>query len=229
MKMSSCKKSSPLKYYGGLSFGCNVFLRCHTDNDFTMSMAHIHLKGKDQYTLTDNVVVYFCFPTLGVAVPLQPGDFLLFNAQIPHCVSSRCKHTDQIMVKHQDQKWDDLVDENKRLKLELRKLLSSNSRGTNGDIRKDNDWNGEEVNLLDRVSLFCCDYLFPQFKFLSDNWQKYDAKNENSLSYFVGAKMKMNHMNRYKDLWERVFVPTIPLKYQTICCNLNNAIKWIQG
>ncbi len=30
-------------------------------------------------------------------------------------------------VKHQDQKWDDLVDENKRLKLELRKLLSSNS------------------------------------------------------------------------------------------------------
>ncbi len=30
-------------------------------------------------------------------------------------------------VKHQDQKWDDLVDENKRLKLELRRLLLSNS------------------------------------------------------------------------------------------------------
>ncbi len=30
-------------------------------------------------------------------------------------------------VKHQDQTWDDLVDENKRLKLELRKLLLSNS------------------------------------------------------------------------------------------------------
>ncbi len=64
-------------------------------------------------------------------------------------------------VKHQDQKWDDLVDENKRLKSELRKLLPSNSQGTKGDIRKDNDWNGEEVNLLDRVSLFCRDYLFP--------------------------------------------------------------------
>ena len=96
--MSSCKKSSALKYYGGLAFGCNLFLRCHTDDDFTMSMAHVHLKGKDQYSLSDNVVVYFCFPTLGVAVPLRPGDFLLFNAQIPHCVSSRCKHTDQIMV-----------------------------------------------------------------------------------------------------------------------------------
>ncbi len=130
-------------------------------------------------------------------------------------------------VKHQDQKWDDLVDENKRLKSELRKSLSSNSRGTKGDIRKKNDWNHEEVNLLDRVSLFCRDYLFPQFKFLSDNWQKYDAENENSLSYFVGAKMKMNHMNIYEDLWERVFVPTIRLKYQTIRCNLNNAIKRI--
>jgi hypothetical protein len=87
-----------LKYYGGLAFGCNLFLRCHTNDDFTMSMAQVHLKGKDQYTLADDVVVYFYFPALGVAVTFRPGDFLLFNAQIPHCVSSRCKHTDQIMV-----------------------------------------------------------------------------------------------------------------------------------
>ena len=131
------------------------------------------------------------------------------------------------IIKRKEQELDELVDENKRLKLELRKALSSNSRGTKGDIRKDNDWNGEEVNLSDRVSLFCRDYLFPQFKFLSDDWQKYDAENENSLSYFVGKKMKMNSMNRFEDLWERVFVPTIRLKYQTIRCNLNNAIKQI--
>jgi hypothetical protein len=149
------------------------------------------------------------------------------NGQMGKTVDSKEVKCLKDSVKHQDQKWDDLVDENKRLKLELRKSLSSNSRGTKGDIRKDNDWNGEEVNLLDRVSLFCRDYLCPRFKFLSDNWQKYDAKNENTLSYFVGTKMKMNHMNRYEDLWERVFVPTIRLKYQTICCNLNNAIKWI--
>jgi len=55
-------------------------------------------------------------------------------------------------VKHKDQKWDELVDENKRLKLELRKVLSSNRRGAKGDIRKDNDWNGEEVNFQTRWS-----------------------------------------------------------------------------
>jgi hypothetical protein len=130
-------------------------------------------------------------------------------------------------IKRKDQEWDELVEENKRLKSELRKALSSNSKVTKGDIRKDNDWNGEEVNLSDRVSLFCRDYLFPRFKFLSDDWQKYDAENENSLSYFVGKRMKMNSMNRYEDLWETVFVPTIRLKYQTIRCNLNNAIKQI--
>jgi hypothetical protein len=61
-----------------------------------MSMAQIHLKRKDVYKIDDNVVVYFCFPTLGVAVPLRPGDFLLFNALIPHCVSSRCRQDNDI-------------------------------------------------------------------------------------------------------------------------------------
>jgi hypothetical protein len=54
------------------------------------------LNGKDKYEVDDDIVVYFCFPTLGVAVPLQPGDFLLFNALISHCVSSRCRQDDNI-------------------------------------------------------------------------------------------------------------------------------------
>ncbi len=43
------------------------------------------------------MVTYFCFPTIGVAVPLRPGDFLLFNAKLPHCISSRCKFEDEIL------------------------------------------------------------------------------------------------------------------------------------
>jgi hypothetical protein len=61
-----------------------------------MSIAQVHLKGKDKYEFHDDVVVYFCFPTLGVAVPLRPGDFLLFNTLIPHCILSLCKQTDNI-------------------------------------------------------------------------------------------------------------------------------------
>jgi len=96
MSMPSSSHKSTLKYYGGLAFGCNVFLRCHTDNDYTMSMVQVQSKGKVKYNIEDDVVVYFCFPTLGVAVPLRPGDFLLLNALIPHCVLSRCRQAEEI-------------------------------------------------------------------------------------------------------------------------------------
>jgi hypothetical protein len=69
MNRTASSHESQLKCYGGLPFGCNVFLQCHTDHDFTMSMAQIHLKGKEQYNVDDNAVVYFCFSMLGVAVP----------------------------------------------------------------------------------------------------------------------------------------------------------------
>ncbi len=74
-----------------------VFLQCHTYLDYTMSIAQVHLKEKDKYELHDDIVVYLCFPTLGVVVPLHPGDFLLFNALIPHCILSWCKQTDNII------------------------------------------------------------------------------------------------------------------------------------
>jgi hypothetical protein len=60
----STKAISPAKYFGCIAFGCNVFLRCHTDNDFTLSMAHILLDGIDCYDFDDDIVVYFflvCF------------------------------------------------------------------------------------------------------------------------------------------------------------------------
>jgi hypothetical protein len=98
MKSPFSSTESSLNYYGGLAFGSNVFLRCHTDEDFIMSMVNVHLKGMRQYSTSDPIVVYFCFPTLGVAVPLRPGNFLLFNPLIPHCVSSRCRHFDKIMI-----------------------------------------------------------------------------------------------------------------------------------
>ena len=86
------------QFFGGIAFGTNVFLRCHTDADFTMSIIQVFLKGKSVYLSNDDVVVYFCFPTIGVAVPLCPGDYLLFNACIPHCISSRCKVKEDIIV-----------------------------------------------------------------------------------------------------------------------------------
>jgi hypothetical protein len=64
------KTMSSSKYFGGIDYGCNVFLCCHTNADFTMSISQVFLKGRNRYKIDDEVVVYFCFPTLGVVVPL---------------------------------------------------------------------------------------------------------------------------------------------------------------
>jgi hypothetical protein len=76
--------------YSGIAFGVNVFLRAHVDDDYTYSVIQVHIDNMD-YAVDDEVVCYFCFPCLGVAVPLHPGDFLLINALEYHCISSRCK------------------------------------------------------------------------------------------------------------------------------------------
>jgi len=83
------------RYYNGLGFGLNVFLRSHIDRDFTMSIVQAHIDNHD-YQLNDRIVVYFAFPRIGIAVALRPGDFLLFDPQEPHSISSRCKAEDEI-------------------------------------------------------------------------------------------------------------------------------------
>lgn len=82
--------------FNGIAFGVNIHLRAHVDNDFTYSTIQVHV-NEVEYGLEDKVVCYFCFPRLGVAVPMRPGDFLLINALEYHCVSSRCSDDDDVL------------------------------------------------------------------------------------------------------------------------------------
>lgn len=82
--------------FGAFAFGRNVYLPAHIDQDFTYSIVTVHLR-KERYTPDDKVVVYFCFPRLGVAIPMKPGDVLIFNPQEPHAISSRCCEDDDII------------------------------------------------------------------------------------------------------------------------------------
>ncbi len=60
-----------------------------------MSIVQAHIDNHD-YQLNDRIVCYFAFPRIGIAVALRPGDFLLFDPQEPHSISSRCKAEDEI-------------------------------------------------------------------------------------------------------------------------------------
>ena len=91
---SSSSNQHSARYYNGAGFGVNVFLRCHIDNDFTMSIVQVHMDRC--YQDDDPIVCYFCFPQIGCAVALWPGNIFMFNPQEPHCISSWCNSDDQV-------------------------------------------------------------------------------------------------------------------------------------
>jgi len=93
--MSSSCNLHPNKIFGAIAFGINVHLSCHKDHDYTWSVVSVHLHDY-QYNSVDRIVAYFCFPRLGVAVPLRPGDLLVFNPTEPHAISSRCNSEDTV-------------------------------------------------------------------------------------------------------------------------------------
>ena len=97
VRMRSTNGDSGPRIYQGIAVGENTFLSVHTDDDTTYSIVTAHVEGVS-YTNDDNVVLYFGFPALGIAVPIRPGDLLIFNPQQPHAVSSRCKSNQTVLA-----------------------------------------------------------------------------------------------------------------------------------
>ncbi len=83
------------KIFSGMAFGKIVYLSRYEDQHFTASsiLVHIHVH---QYKLINQIIDYFWFPRLVVAVALRPGDILIFNLLEPHAISSRCQIDDII-------------------------------------------------------------------------------------------------------------------------------------
>ncbi len=78
-----------------MAFEKKNHLRCHVDDDFCHSIMTVHVNGK-KYEDGDSVVIYFGFPRLGLAVPLRPGDALIFNPREEHALSSRCDNETEV-------------------------------------------------------------------------------------------------------------------------------------
>lgn len=101
-KTLSRKKGSKLAdatIFGALAFGRNVYLNAHLDADYCYSIVTGHRRlsdGENGYSVDDEVIHYFVFPRYGMAVPLRPGDILIFNPQEYHCISSRVSEEEDV-------------------------------------------------------------------------------------------------------------------------------------
>jgi hypothetical protein len=88
-------------------------------------------------------------------------------------------------------------------------------------------WTGEEMNFAETVNHFCKYFLFPRYKLLKDGLQDVLPERPTSLYLLCMQKLKIPKGADEREIWERVIVPSIRMKYTNIKCNLNNDIKSI--
>jgi DNA polymerase sigma len=80
-----------------------------------------------------------------------------------------------------DERCRELESKVKSLERVITVLKTNSDRKTKRQLRIDNAWDGEEVNLSDKVSDWVKAYLFPRYKFLKDGWMEY-SNDDKSLS-----------------------------------------------
>ncbi len=110
------------------------------------------------------------------------------------------------------------------LELELSKT-KVNSKMNKTKVQEELKWTGEETTFVETVILFCQYFLFPNFKFLKDEWKEILPEKKNSLYLLCMRHLRNPEGANESDIWERVIVPSIMRKYQHMKCNLNNDIK----
>ncbi len=112
------------------------------------------------------------------------------------------------------------------LELEISKSKKAN-RHNKRKVREEYQWTREETNLDETVNHFCKNFLFLRYKFLKDGWQDVLPERPTSLYSLCMQKLKIPKRADKRDIWERVIVPSIRMKYSNMKCNLNNDIKSI--
>ena len=75
--------------YVSLATSKNYRAPPHVDKDFFLSLHQVNVDRTGSYELNEDIVQYMCFPGIGLAVGLRPGDVLIFNPGTYHCLSEK--------------------------------------------------------------------------------------------------------------------------------------------
>ena len=75
--------------YVSLATSKNYRAPAHVDKDFFLSLHQANVYKRGVYELNEGIVQYMCFPEVGIAVGLRPGDLLIFNPGTYHCLSEK--------------------------------------------------------------------------------------------------------------------------------------------
>jgi hypothetical protein len=74
------------KFVAAMASSVDYSAPAHVDDDYLFS---IHQLNVDGCLASNEIVQCFCFPTYGFAIGLRPGDIILFNPHVYHCLSEK--------------------------------------------------------------------------------------------------------------------------------------------
>jgi hypothetical protein len=112
----------------------------------------------------------------------------------------------------------------KKLQAEVHSLRNK-TRPNKSSLRSSNNWTAGEINFAEDVNTFVREFLFPRYKFLRYGWQNYLPDQQHSLSTLCLKKLALPEGSDKEDVWERVIVPSIQMKYINIKGNMNSDLK----
>jgi hypothetical protein len=81
--------SPSVDFVAALASAKNYMAPAHVDEDFLFSIHQLNVNMDKVYDVDNSVVQYFCFPEFGYAIGLRPGDMMIFNPQVYHCLSEK--------------------------------------------------------------------------------------------------------------------------------------------
>ena len=102
--------------------------------------------------------------------------------------------------------------------------MQNTSRTTSRDKT---GWSGEDLMFVKEINDFCRDKIYPKEKFLRKNWQEYLPNDRRSLYSVCMKHLSIPDGSDKREIWNRVIVPSIRDKYQSMRCNMNNKMKAI--
>jgi hypothetical protein len=78
-----------LGYFTAMALATEYWSPLHTDNDLFYTLLSCYDPTMElQKSFKHNTLFYFCFPSVGYAVPMKNTDVLLFNSSFPHCATN---------------------------------------------------------------------------------------------------------------------------------------------
>jgi len=83
------------RFVAAMASSVNYDAPAHDDDDYLFSIHQVNVVG---HLDSVDVVQWFCFPTYGFAIGLRPGDVILFNPHVHHCLSEKTEEYSDVDV-----------------------------------------------------------------------------------------------------------------------------------